>query len=196
MQKGRRKRRGGKRGFEVLAWFRKRARPARAGEDRFTKDFSRAATDSLAVCAEDWIAALRALNYAGTTLVSRLFGLRKFLLWAQERDVTRASEVTRPVLEAYQRWLTRAEPVSGRGKGKRLSWSTQRERVRSVKEWFRWLTRRDVLMHNPASEIELPRPEKRLPVAALTLAEIEKLLAVHDLADPLGVRDRAMCEVF
>ena len=51
-------------------------------------------------------------------------------------------------------------------------------------------------MHNPASEVELPRMEKRLPQAVLTLSEMEKLLAVPDVADPLGIRDRAMLEVF
>jgi integrase/recombinase XerD len=49
-------------------------------------------------------------------------------------------------------------------------------------------------MHNPASELELPRPETRLPVAGLTPAEVARLCAVPDLADPLGLRDRAMLE--
>jgi integrase/recombinase XerD len=51
-------------------------------------------------------------------------------------------------------------------------------------------------LHNPASELELPRPEKRLPQEVLTLSEIERLLAVPDTGDPLGVRDRAMLELF
>ena len=46
---------------------------------------------------------------------------------------------------------------------------------------------------NPASEVELPRMEKRLPQAVLTLPEVERLLAVPDVTDPLGIRDRKMC---
>ena len=38
--------------------------------------------------------------------------------------------------------------------------------------------------------------EKRLPQEALSLGEVERLLAVPDVADPLGVRDRAMLELF
>ena len=38
--------------------------------------------------------------------------------------------------------------------------------------------------------------EKRLPQEVLTLAQVEKLLAVPDTSDPLGVRDRAMLELF
>ena len=39
-------------------------------------------------------------------------------------------------------------------------------------------------------------PEKRLPQEVLTPAQVEKLLAVPDVGDPLGVRDRAMLELF
>lgn len=58
------------------------------------------------------------------------------------------------------------------------------------------MTKQNVLMHNPASELDLPRMEKRLPGAALTLAQVDTLLAVPNVADPLGIRDRAMLELF
>jgi integrase/recombinase XerD len=38
--------------------------------------------------------------------------------------------------------------------------------------------------------------EKRLPTQALSLAQVEALLAVPNVVDPLGVRDRAMLELF
>jgi integrase/recombinase XerD len=65
-----------------------------------------------------------------------------------------------------------------------------------LKDFCRWLTRQNIILHNPASELELPRMEKRLPQAVLSLTEIEKLLAVPNVADPLGIRDRAMLELF
>ncbi len=37
--------------------------------------------------------------------------------------------------------------------------------------------------------------EERLPTAALTLSQVDALLAVPNVADPLGVRDRAMLEL-
>jgi hypothetical protein len=51
------------------------------------------------------------------------------------------------------------------------------------------------VLHNPASEIELPKAERRLPRPALTAAEAELVLAQPALNDPIGVRDRAMLEV-
>jgi len=56
--------------------------------------------------------------------------------------------------------------------------------------------RQNVIAANPASELELPRMEKRLPEAALTGSQITAIMAVPDIADPLGLRDRAMLEVF
>ena len=53
-----------------------------------------------------------------------------------------------------------------------------------------------MLLHNPASELEMPRPEKRLPQDVLSLGEVQRLMAVPDVADPLGIRDRAMLELF
>ena len=56
--------------------------------------------------------------------------LRIFMAWAAESDVTRAGEVTRPILEAYQRLLSRCEATRRQG-GKRLGWGTQRHRLQS-----------------------------------------------------------------
>lgn len=181
----------GKRGFAAVAWLRERAKKARGGQDKLPLPLSRHAPDALVICAEGWLEALRVRNYAEETLTGRLFGLKHFMLWAEAREVTRASEVTRPILETYQRFLARHDEATG----KRLAWSTQRERIAALRDWFRWLTRQNVILHNPASELELPRHEKRLPVAALTRTEVEQLLAVPDVSDPLGLRDRAMLEV-
>jgi integrase/recombinase XerD len=80
--------------------------------------------------------------------------------------------------------------------GQRLGWSTQRGRLSALKDFLRWLARQNVIVHNPASELELPRPEKRLPQEVLTLAQVGKLLSIPDTSDPLGVRDRALLELF
>jgi integrase/recombinase XerD len=187
----------GMKGFAAVAHLRKRPASERGGQEREPLAFTRATPDALAVCAESWLEALRPRNYAEATIEDRFFTLKFFMQWAADRDVTKAGEVTRPILEAFQRYLWRYERPGGKGSaGKRLGWSTQRQRIGCLKDWFRWLTRQNVILHNPASELELPRMEKRLPTQALTLAQVDRLLAVPDVADPLGLRDRAMLEVF
>jgi integrase/recombinase XerD len=58
------------------------------------------------------------------------------------------------------------------------------------------MTRQNLLLHNPASELEMPRMEKRLPTAGLSLSQMKDLLSVPNVFDPLGVRDRALLELF
>ena len=172
------------------------ARPAhqraRGGNTPQPDHFDRGAPDALALWRDAYLESLASRNYAEGTIEGRAFDLKFFLLWAAERDLKQACQITRPILESYQRWLWRYT----RPNGQRLGWSTQRYRLGTLKDFFRWLTRQNVLMHNPASELEMPRMEKRLPGEALSLGEVERLLAVPDVSDPLGIRDRAMLELF
>ena len=182
----------GAKGFAAVARLAHRPQAQRGGQDKRADSFDRTGADALAVWRDTYLATLLARNYAESTVKLRRFALKVFLGWAAEREVTRASQVTRPMLEAYQRWRWKCTRPDGRP----LGWSTHHGQLGTVKDFFRWLTRQDVLLHNPASELELPRPEYRLPAEALTRAEIERLLAVPNVADPLGVRDRAMLELF
>ncbi len=98
--------------------------------------------------------------------------------------------MTKPIIEAFQRHLFHRRMASG----KPLSFGTQHGTLVAVKRLFQWLTRSNVLLSNPASEIELPRLGRRLPRHVLTAAEVEAVLAVPDIHDPLGLRDRAILE--
>jgi integrase len=179
-------------GIKAVEWLSKRAKQQRGGNDAKPDGFDRSAPDALALWRDAYLDQLRARNYAEGTLEGRRDALKVFLAWASERGLSQASQITRPILEFYQRALWR----STKANGQRLGWSTQRTRLSVLKDFFRWLTKQNVILHNPASELELPRMEKRLPTAALTLTQVEALLAVPNVADPLGVRDRAMLELF
>jgi len=61
---------------------------------------------------------------------------------------------------------------------------------------IRWMARNHHILHNPASELELPRLAQRLPKAVLSAAEVEQIMLQTDIHDPLGLRDRAILETF
>ncbi len=63
-----------------------------------------------------------------------------------------------------------------------------------IRATFKYLTKNNHIPANPASELELPRAEKRLPQQALSLTEIKTILNVPDITDSLGIRDRAILE--
>lgn len=130
-------------------------------------------------------------NYSPATVDRNELALRRFLGWTLERGIARADEITLPVIESYQAWLWRYRKADG----KPMAVGTQISELIFVQGYFRWLVRQRVLLANPASEIELPRGETRLPPDALTLRQTGAILSVPDTTDPLGVRDRAMLEL-
>jgi integrase/recombinase XerD len=130
-------------------------------------------------------------RFSQATVKVRYDQVRPFLLWAAERSVWRPQEVTRAMLEAYQRHLMHHRKSSGEP----LSVQTRSMRISALKSFFSWLTKQNHLLFNPASELELPRIGRQLPRHVLTLAEVEAVLSVPDLEDPMGVRDRAILEV-
>ncbi len=134
---------------------------------------------------------LATLNYSGATIRDRALGLGAFFEWLAERGVTDAGEVTRPMIERYQRWLHHYRQKSG----KPLAIGSQIGRLLPIKAFFRWAVRQNLVLSNPASDLEMPRAERRLPKIILTAAETEKILGVPDLKTPVGLRDRAMMEV-
>jgi integrase/recombinase XerD len=121
----------------------------------------------------------------------RRIHLYMFERWAAERGVVEPVEVTRPVLERYQRYLFHYRKQDG----KPLTFSSQHSRLSALRMWFKWATRQNYLLHNPASEIELPRLSKPLP-RVLTAAEAEAILQQPDIAQPVGLRDRTVLETF
>jgi integrase/recombinase XerD len=141
---------------------------------------------------EEFCEDMAARGYSPRTVGNRRFMLSYLVAWLAERGITRPAEVTRPVLESYQRWLYRYRKSNGQP----LSFRSQSQRLLAVRAFFKWAARQRHVLHNPASEIELPKAERRLPRPALTAAEAELVLAQPDLGNPAGVRDRAVLEVF
>jgi len=146
----------------------------------------------MAVMMDKFIEWMRVTNYSERTVENRLLYLSYFIEWAEERGITRPTEVTKPILERYQRYLYQYRKKDGQP----LSFRSQHSRLIPVRAWFKWLTKNNHILYNPASELELPRLERRLPKHVLTIREAETVLAVPNITDPLGLRDRAILETF
>lgn len=147
--------------------------------------------EGLYVWMNRFLEALRVKNYSSRTVENRESYLGFFIAWCEARSIGRPQEVTKPILERYQRHLFHLRKPNG----KSLSFGSQYARLVPVRAFFKWLTRQNVLLWNPASELELPRLERRLPKHVLTVAEAEQVLEQPDVNDSIGLRDRAILEV-
>jgi integrase/recombinase XerD len=135
---------------------------------------------------------LEVRNYSLSTMKGTRQKVRNFITWAGERELTDPKEITMAVLESYQREIHRHRKANG----KPLTANTQRGYITLIKLFFGWMTKRRIIAANPASELDLPRPEKRLHEEALAIGEIDAVLNIPDVTDPLGLRNRTMLEVF
>ena len=135
---------------------------------------------------------MRTRNYAERTIGNREMYLGYFIDWCAERGLQRPGEITKPILERYQRYLYHYRKEDGRP----LSFRSQHTRLLPVRAYFKWLARNNHILYNPASELELPKLEHRLPKHVLSANEAEQVLSQPDTSEPLGIRDRAILETF
>lgn len=179
-----------KKGYEITPAMRNKSKQQRGGN--VEKNKLEENQGAFHVSVKKFLESLAVKNYSSETIENRRNYLKAFLVWLEERDLEQPKEVSKQILEGYQRHLWRLKKKNG----KPLSVATQRVHLITLQRFFSWLTKENFIPANPASELELPRREKRLPQPAMTQKEVRHLLSVPDVSDPLGVRDRTMLEVF
>jgi integrase/recombinase XerD len=134
---------------------------------------------------------MRVRGYSEATVTSREVYLGFFVVWCAERGVTRPSEVTPAILERYQRWLYHyRNPKTERA----MSFRSQHTRLVPLRAFFKYLAKARHILYNPASELELPKLEHRLPKHVLTAGEADQVMNGANVGDSLGLRDRAILE--
>ncbi len=135
---------------------------------------------------------MRVRNYSDKTTESREVYLRYFIEWCEQRGLSQPQEITKPIIERYQRYLFHYRKKNGEP----LTTRSQYGRLTPVRAWFKWLARENHILYNPASDIELPRLEHRLPQHVLTRSEVETILNQANVTTETGIRDRAILETF
>jgi len=130
-------------------------------------------------------------NLSERTLETREVFIRRFIIWCDERSLAHPGDISKPILERYQRHLF----LLRKDNGEPLSISGQHTHLMGVKAFFRWLARSNYILYNPASDLDMPRVPKRLPRNILTAREADLILNIPDISKSAGIRDRAIMEV-
>lgn len=130
------------------------------------------------------------IGLSAQTAQIRKTGLDRFILWCDERGLQRPHDITRPILQRYQSHLYHYRKANGQP----LSFNTQSTLLHPLVAFFKWCVRDNHILHNPASELVLPKPPRQLPKHLMSVAEIENILNQADIETPSGIRNRAMLE--
>ncbi len=141
---------------------------------------------------EAFCEALAMRGYSPLTVDRYHVSLALFADWVVARGVEQPRDVTRPVVERYQRSLFHLRRADGRP----LTFRSQTARLVALRAFYRWLARSHRVLVNPAAELDLPAVGRWQPRSAMTVAETEDTLAQPDPNTTDGLRDRAILEVF
>jgi integrase/recombinase XerD len=129
-------------------------------------------------------------GYSEDTVRARRTALRRFIAWCEERALRDPKDITKPILERYQRHLFYYRKADG----KPITLGSQFGCLAPLKTFFKWLAKENHILYNPASEITLPKLPKHLPRVILSIQEVEAILREAEPTNPSGLRDRAMLE--
>ncbi len=132
----------------------------------------------------------RVTGLSEQTARMRQWALDHFIAWIDERGLRHPAEVTRPILQRYQRHLYLLRKKDGQP----LAWSSQVNRLTPVVAFFKWLTREGHLLTNPAADLDLPKAPHRLPQHLLSVEQVSQVLNQPDTDTLGGLRDRAILE--
>jgi len=133
---------------------------------------------------------IRVRAFSETTIYGRSKSLRYFRSFCEQLGLTQAREVTRAVVLNYQSYLFHYRKADG----KALAVGTQKHWLNDMAVFFSYLTKKGLVLYNPASDLEMPRKGVSLPKVIFTTSEMEAIMNVPDISTPLGVRDRAILE--
>jgi len=109
-----------------------------------------------------------------------------YLEWLRAEGVADSSEVTPVVIGRFIAERAGSVPPPAATSLARLQ--------SSVRGWHRFLVREGIEADDPSGRLRPPKAPQRLP-KALTIDQVERLLAAPAAEEPAGIRDRALLEL-
>ena len=146
----------------------------------------------LGECAEFYFEDCKALGESNATLKSKRVLLTRFIEWAGNQGIFNLLDLDMLILEEYRRHLNRHRKRDGQP----LDISTQCARLMAVTKFIKTMDYYDLIDGKFAEKFRLPRIPRRLPKDIPTVDDIERMLDQALIMGRLGLRNRAIIEVF
>jgi len=146
----------------------------------------------LGQCAEFYFEDCMALGESNATLKSKRLLIARFIEWATTQNIYNLQELDMLVLEGYRRYLNKYRKRNGQP----LDISTQYARLITVTKFVKTMDYYDAIDGFFAKKFRLPRIPRRLPKDIPTVEDIERVLDQALIMGRLGLRSRAIIEVF
>jgi integrase/recombinase XerD len=118
------------------------------------------------------------------TLQSYRRDIEQYFIYLQEINLQNIANTNKTTVIAYLLYLQK--------KGRATS--TISRNLASIRSFYQYISKNKIIDHDPTSELESPKVEKKLP-QILSTEEVELLLEQPQCVDLKGFRDKAMLEL-
>lgn len=115
-----------------------------------------------------------------------------FFGYLQSQGIDDIRQVNKAALQGYQLFLFNCRTKEGNA----LAAGTIGVKLRAVKRLFAYLAETNHILLNPAENIKEPKQAHKLPRNVLTAGEANRILSMPNESTIIGIRDRAILEVF
>ena len=133
-----------------------------------------------------FVEAMKVHGYSPATLRSYRASLGAFLAYLGQAGIADVREVESATVRGYHLWLQKQDYAG---------W-TILGRLQAVRRFFDHLEATQVVLLNPCLGQDPPKVPYRLPKTGLTIDEAKRVLEVPKSDTGIGLRDRAILEVF
>ena len=137
-------------------------------------------------------AAALGVHRASLTVSSYVWHLRRFFDFIKARQVNDVGRVRRRDIEEFRQRLIVTPTFRGTIRGA----DHINQALAAIKAFYGWLNDVEAMTDNPTSRIRMVRRPRRLPRLVLSQEDALRLVEAPDLSNALGVRNRAILEVF
>lgn len=124
-------------------------------------------------------------NLSDNSVASYDFDLKKFAEFVDNLGITDASEISTEIIVKYIAYQTDLG----------VSSSTLSRYYSSLKGFFKYIFESNYITSNPTERLSSTKITRKLPVV-LSVNEVENLLNQPDVKDKLGLRNKAILELF
>ena len=123
-------------------------------------------------------------NYSDYTITNYSIDIEEFYVFLKKENITRLQDVDYKMLRKYLNYMTE----------NKYSNKTISRKLSSLRTFFKYLVKKEIINNNPMILISNPKEEKKLP-KYLNYGEIEKILEIPNKETTLGLRNACILEI-
>lgn len=124
-------------------------------------------------------------NFSNYTILNYNEDLNKFSLFLETNKINNIKNIDYNLIREYLVYLH----------GTKLSKKTVCRHISTLRTFFRYLVKKNIIIDNPMTLIQNPKTDKTLP-KFLYKEELDTILSIPDKNDIIGIRDSLILELF